>query len=246
MVRLKVLSYNIHKGLSFGNFKQTLPELKERIQTKHFDFIFLQEVVGDHQHKSKVINNYHNNSHYEYLAKDEHHFRYGKNAVYDQGHHGNAILSTYPVLKSNNVDLTINDYEYRGLLHIISEVEKTQVHLFCTHINLLHLSRMEQVERIIKYIERIVPDEEPIIFCGDFNDWPGKLSAIFKERLNLDEGFLNLYDSHAKTFPSFLPFLPLDRMYYRNLKIVNAKTIDHSEWKHLSDHVAIFGEFEFQ
>ena len=52
---------------------------------------------------------------YEYLAdKMWPEFSYGRNAVYDHGHHGNAILSRYPIVASENQDVSDHRYERRA------------------------------------------------------------------------------------------------------------------------------------
>ena len=53
--RLKVLSYNIHKGFSVANRQFTLPGIKTAVSVIEPDVIFLQEVLGRHdKHASKV------------------------------------------------------------------------------------------------------------------------------------------------------------------------------------------------
>lgn len=44
------------------------------------------------------------------------HFAYGRNAVYDNGHHGNAILSRYPIRETSNFDVSQHSTESRGVL----------------------------------------------------------------------------------------------------------------------------------
>ena len=41
---------------------------------------------------------------------------YGGNAIYDHGHHGNAILSRFPILSSHNQDISELRFERRGML----------------------------------------------------------------------------------------------------------------------------------
>ena len=42
---------------------------------------------------------------------------YGRNATYRHGHHGNAVLSRYPIVAQENEDISAHAFENRGLLH---------------------------------------------------------------------------------------------------------------------------------
>ena len=42
---------------------------------------------------------------------------YGRNAVYRHGHHGNAVLSRFPIIAQENEDISAHAFESRGLLH---------------------------------------------------------------------------------------------------------------------------------
>jgi endonuclease/exonuclease/phosphatase family metal-dependent hydrolase len=55
--------------------------------------------------------------------------------VYDHGHHGNAILSRFPILHEHNQDVTHLRFEKRGLLHCALEVPglRQPLHCVCVH-----------------------------------------------------------------------------------------------------------------
>src|SRR5690349_17254196 len=97
-IRLRVLSYNIHKGFGPGNIKFILKKIKEALRSIHPDLVFLQEVLGHHEIHQKNIKGWPEQSQFEFLAHELWpHFAYGRNAVYTNGHHGNAILSKHPI-----------------------------------------------------------------------------------------------------------------------------------------------------
>src|SRR5581483_3632063 len=91
MSTLQVVTYNIHKG--FSQFKRhvSVYELRERLRGLAADIVFLQEVQGSHSRHQQRHRNWPEAPQYEFLAdvlwRD---FAYGRNAVYDSGHHGNA------------------------------------------------------------------------------------------------------------------------------------------------------------
>jgi len=242
--RLKILSYNIHKGFSLGNRRYILDLIRQSIRSVDADIVFLQEIIGKHDlpDHHKLI--WPKNSQFEYLADGVwHHYAYGKNAVYKSGDHGNAILSRYPIKKWDNFDISTNNFEKRGLLHAVIGVENSPpVHLISLHLDLFENGRTSQVEKICHHVENLIPQNEKLILAGDFNDWREKITNKLENRLKLQEVFQKLYGKHCKTFPSFFPVLCLDRIYVRNINIQSGKVLHGEPWNKLSDHLAIFAE----
>lgn len=90
--RLRVLTVNTHKGFTALNRRFILPELREAVRSTSADLVFLQEVVGEHDRHSTRYNDWPQTSQYEFLADSMwSDFAYGRNAVYPNGHHGNAL-----------------------------------------------------------------------------------------------------------------------------------------------------------
>ena len=246
---LKMLSYNIHKGFSTGNRRYVLGKIRQAIQSVHADLVFLQEVLGDHKGHSERIEAWPDEPQFEYLADTIwSHFAYGKNAVYQKGHHGNAILSKYPFTAHENIDISTNRLEKRGLLHGVIEVpgQTEGLHVICLHLNLLKRGRMRQIERLAQRIDAEVPADAPLIIAGDFNDWRVDLSQHLITRLQVKEAHFDIHDKHARTFPSWMPILKLDRVYYRGFRTLAAKTLTGEPWRTLSDHAALYTELVFE
>lgn len=246
MKNLRVLSYNIHKGFSLGNRTYVLDLIRKSIQQFKADLVLLQEVVGEHEKHFNKVTNMPSASQFEFLADGAwSHFAYGKNAVYDEGHHGNAILSLYPIKKWHNLDLSTNRWESRGLLHAILDTPSPKkVHVMSLHLDLLERGRQLQIQKVCEYINKHTKPEDIIILGGDFNDWAEKASHRIKSETGMQEAFSTLHGGYARSFPSFLPLLPLDRVYSKNAKPITAKCLDGPTWKKLSDHLALFTEFE--
>ena len=244
MKPLRILTYNIHKGFSTGNRQFILQKIKESIKTVEADIVFLQEVIGEHEKHSNSVKNWPTNSQFEFLADQTwSHFAYGKNAVYQEGHHGNAILSKFPIISWSNEDIS-TVLESRGLLHAELEVPGSRhpVHVFCIHFGLFEKDRKNQILTLARKISNSVPADAPLIIAGDFNDWRENASDLLIERLQLNEVFLNRNGKHAVTFPAWLPLLALDRVYYRNLECTSAIALRKGMWSGLSDHLPILTE----
>lgn len=234
--KIKVMSYNIHKGFSFGNFKYVLSEIKARIEETEADIVFLQE-VGEQKDLGPQL---------EYLADNLWpHFAYGKNSVYEGGHHGNAILSRFPIQSNTNVSLTQYHLEKRGMLHaIISDDRGVKIHLLTVHLDLINYNRMKQLQIVTNYFKKNISPDDLVILGGDFNDWTEKASQILSATTQVKEAHSYLHKVHAKTFPSVFPLLPLDRMYFKNLEPLKAEVLKSKTWRNLSDHLALLTEFK--
>lgn len=101
--RLQVLTVNTHKGFNPFNRRFILPELREAVRSVGADLVFLQEVLGSHSLHAARLPSWPPAPQYEYLADSMWpQFAYGRNAVYPEGHHGNAVLSKHPILAHRN------------------------------------------------------------------------------------------------------------------------------------------------
>lgn len=237
---LRILSYNIHKGLSPIVRREILTQVKDLIQDNHADIVFLQE-IGCPKNFAKEGEAFSNQL--EVLADSVWpHYAYGKNASYSNGHHGNALLSKWPITLQENLDISVNRYEQRGLLHgCLQLVEDDEnIHVFCSHLNLMGSDRQRQIDRILGYIQEKVEPGERIIFAGDFNDWNSDLSAQMLHTLGLEEAFQTYCGHHARTYPSVWPVLRLDRIYSRGFKVVNAVKLP----VRFSDHLPLLADLE--
>lgn len=243
--KLRVVSYNIHKGFSSGNRKFILNKMRDALHKIHPDVVLLQEVLGHHEAHKKKIDAWPSQPQFEFLAHELWpHFAYGKNAVYSNGHHGNAILSKYPFRFFENIDISTNRLEKRGLLHGVVEVpgKRTPLHVICVHLGLLEAERKHQVTRLCNRIESHIPHHEPLVIGGDFNDWRQRASNSLQKKLEVHEAFMSVHGEHARTFPSWLPALRLDRIYYRGLNVKSAQCLNNHPWNDLSDHAALIAE----
>lgn len=239
---LSIATYNIHKGFSHFNRRMVLHELRDCLRSLNVDIVFLQEVQGEHTLHSRRYDNYPALPQHEFLAEHRWlHCAYGKNSVYDAGHHGNAILSRHHILNSHNRDISAHRFESRGLLH--SEVAladgKTVIHCFCVHLGLFARGRRTQLHDMVQHIVRRVPADAPIIIAGDFNDWRNEASRVLHRELGLSEAFECQYGHPAKSFPVRVPVLSLDRIYVRGLEVADARIHARHPWDSISDHAAL-------
>jgi len=239
--RLSMLTYNIHKGYSITNNRFILHLIRNAVEEIHPDLVFLQEIQG--QYRLQQCDSVHRTDEpqFEFLAdRLWPHYAYGKNAIYNIGHHGNAILSKYPFSDYENINVALSRFASRSILHgIISEPFSTPLHVICIHLGLFEIEREQQLMTLAKRIETCVPAHEPVIIAGDFNDWRGRAARY----LNFDEVFKHLEGRYAKTYPVWRPALRMDRIYFKDIIPIKCERFSGRPWRRLSDHTPLYAEF---
>lgn len=239
---LHIATYNIHKGLSYFNRRVILPQVRDDLRDLEVDIIFLQEVVGEHVRHANRFPDWPKGAQHEFLADSVWpDFVYGKNAVYEHGHHGNAVLSRFPITNWENEDISAHRFENRGLLHCeltIPGWDET-LHCICVHLGLFKRGRIQQLAAIEKRIRDLVPSDAPLVMAGDFNDWQGAANRILANHLQLVEVFQHTQGRTARSFPSVFPLLRLDRIYIRGFEIKNTQIHRNRPWSRLSDHAVL-------
>lgn len=248
MLALNLLTANIHMGFSFSRRRFVLPELRDAIREVSADLVFLQEVLGAHSGHSQRQARWPEAPHYEFLADILWpQFAYGRNAAYPAGHHGNALLSKFPIARQRNRDVSIAGHENRGLLHCVLEIPgtSTEVHTLCVHLGLRASHRHRQLNLLCDIVDEEIPPSAPLVVAGDFNDWSCRGHALLS-RCGLHEVFLTGQGRLARTFPARFPLLPLDRIYLRNAHAREMSVLSSRPWSHLSDHAALFARIEAQ
>lgn len=245
--RIRVMTYNIHKGFSTGNRRFVLHQIRDQLRQADVDLVFLQEIQGEHTRREKRIEEWPDASQFEFLADEIwHHHAYGKNAIYNAGHHGNAILSKYPFVQWENINVSALRRASRSILHGVIHLPEsmTNIHVVCIHLDFVATERLRQIDILNARIREHVPDDEPLILAGDFNDWGGKLDQHLADDLQLTDPYLEFHKRHARTYPSWFPMLPVDRIYYRGLMPLESDCYKQSPWHRLSDHVPLYASFE--
>ena len=244
---LKVLTYNIHKGFNATNQRFVLHDIKNLLRLIDADIVFLQEVHGERTISNNRFDDWPNNQQFEFLADQVwQHYAYGKNAIYKSGHHGNAILSKYPFIEWENINVSLFRSASRSLLHGTIQIPDAghKIHIICVHLGLFEHERERQLSTLAKRISSHVPVNEPLIVAGDFNDWRERAGYHLYRELGVREVFKCMHGTYARTYPAWMPFLSMDRIYYRSLDIVQCNLFRGQPWRRLSDHIPLFAEFK--
>lgn len=181
---IRIVSYNIHKGRSATGSRESLADLRLGLYGLRPDLLFLQEVQGRNERRISL-----DAQHESLAAALCMNTAYGCNAIRARTDHGNALLSRYPILQHENQDISDHKLEQRGLLHALVEVNDVPVHCLVVHLGLFAGGRSRQVAALVERIKRMVPQDEPMLIAGDFNDWNNRLAPLFVQQLGLYEVF---------------------------------------------------------
>lgn len=216
-------------------------QLRAGLNELSADILCLQEVqevnvkrVINHTLKGQSqLASLHDN-HYPFSA-------YGANAIYRHGNHGNAILSKFPIVSWQNIDVSDHRLEQRGLLHAVIEHPRySELHVICAHFGLFKGGRNRQAHALIQHIEQHVPPHATLIIGGDFNDWNLHVHRALTHHLKVTDVVEHFQQEDVgRTFPSLIPWFKLDRLYVRGLAIQASKIYSGPTWRSRSDHAPI-------
>lgn len=258
---LRVASYNIHKGvLGMGPAKRLrIHALQEGLRSLGADLVLLQEVQFEHRRHALRLAGWPALPQHELLGRGLDMFAaYHTNARTRHGEHGNALLSRFPILDIAHEDVSEHRFEQRGLLHARlalphGAASAAVLHCIVVHFGLLRAGRRRQVQRLADYLRLHVPADEPVIVGGDFNDWSGELGAELAALGLLDASTRSVPDGTARhprwhhrmrTFPAWLPLMPLDRIYVRGFAAHSVGLGWGAAWARLSDHAPLLVELQ--
>lgn len=267
-MKLRLATYNIHKGLTGISGRPRIHDVRLALHSIDADIVFLQEVQDRNERVAARHPSYPRGTQLEYLATSGYQYScYGKNAVYSHGHHGNAILSRHPIGHFTNHDVSDHALERRGMLHAVAHVQNRDVHLLCVHFGLIKRSRIRQAQFLIDFVQREIPVDAPLIIGGDFNDWHRRVDPLLRDQLGVIEvsdreasaAPISLLDRLralrsgtpqpqrvARTFPAILPALTLDRLYLRGVNVSSMEVPKGLAWAKRSDHAPLIAEVELR
>ncbi len=239
---LRVLTYNIHKGIGGIDRRYDLDRIVETIAHYDPDIAFLQE-VDNGVPRSRL------DFQVEKLA-DKLGFSawaFQNNVRLTKGHYGNAILTRFPICEQWNVDLTIPLKKRRRALvaKIQLQVDKhvRTVFLCNLHLGLAGFERVMQLRKLMAWEHlRLLQHDTPAIIGGDFNDVYGSLSR----RVMIPHGFQTT-TRKTLTFPAFMPIRELDAIYYRgDIQFHDAFAGHTKTSRQASDHLPLIADLEIR
>ncbi|MFT5286609.1 MAG: endonuclease/exonuclease/phosphatase family metal-dependent hydrolase [Planctomycetota bacterium] len=243
-MRLRVLSYNIHKCVG-GVDRRYAPERIAGVIAHHQpDIVLLQEVA-------RASSRFRDDDQIEVLG-DLLGYRHRAYAVNvrkrgNGGEYGNGILSRFPLYAVENVMVTIPPKKARSVLHARCRIRTSQgrtrsLHLFNMHLGLSGIERKLQLKKFLAShpFARLNP-HTPIVVGGDLNDLWGTLGRYLEP-----SDFVG-HKPSLRTFPAIVPMRALDAIYVRGDLLLEQVARSRFELARIaSDHLPLIADLELK
>lgn len=236
---MRVLSYNIHKGIGGRDRRYRLERVLEVIANEEPDLICLQEVDRDVR-RSRFDNQPERIG--ERFGFAFH--LYQMNVHLKAGGYGNLMLSRWPMKSHHQIQLTRQVKKPRGAQMALIDTDRGPLHLVNWHLGLGERERHWQVRRLLEHHLFCEGRAYPQLIIGDTNDWRNTLArgpfAV--------HGFQHLTApiSRFRSFPAYLPLGSLDKAYWRgDFKSLSAHIAKRRPARSASDHLPLIVDFDF-
>lgn len=240
VARLRVASWNIHKGIGGVDRRYRIERVIEVLQHQRLDMLLLQEVA-----EGMPSTLYHDQLELLSLALGMSHVAYGREHRFRVGGYGNAIISRFPLSDSQRVDLTIGWRKKRGVIcaraHVPIGKHLRSLVVFNLHLGLAGSERAAQMRKFLTcHPFSGLHSHTPIVVGGDMNDLWGTIGDRFLSPV----GFVRA-GRRFNTFPALLPMRPLDAIFYRgDLRPVHYGPARGALARAASDHLPLIAELE--
>jgi endonuclease/exonuclease/phosphatase family metal-dependent hydrolase len=245
-MRLRMMTYNIHKAIGGVDRKYRPERVRDTIAPFDPDFVLLQEV----DEGAKRSNGHRQVDLLGDMLGLRHRTFFPNVRVRNGGHYGNAILSRFPLTDARNIDLTFPFTKRRSVLHARFRVRRAGVagHLRTVHVLNLHLGlsatlRKLQIQRFLEShpFSHFHP-RTPVVVAGDFNDLGGSLGPEFL----IPAGFRTMAQP-LRTFPAWAPIWALDCIYVRgDVELLHVQRPHQKVARAASDHLPLLAELRLK
>lgn len=235
---MRVLSYNIHKGIGGRDRRYRLERIRDVIVAESPDIVCLQEVDRNCR-RSRFDNQP------ELLCElcELTHRMYQLNVHVKTGGYGNLVLSRWPFRAHHQIQLTRQSKKPRGAQLAIIETPEGAIHLSNVHLGLGERERHWQVRRLLEHHLFCEGRDLPQLIIGDTNDWRNTLiRGPFAVH-----GFQQLTApiSRFRSFPAYLPLGSLDKAFWRgDFSELHAFVSKKRPARDASDHLPLIVDFQ--
>jgi endonuclease/exonuclease/phosphatase family metal-dependent hydrolase len=236
--KFRIVTYNVHKCVGIDR-RLDPARIVSVLKEINADIVALQEVLCVHGGVSE-------DDQAHFIAR-ELGFNYcmGHNRELRGGVYGNLALSRFPLLGSENHDISVAGREERGCLRVdVALGIESRLHVYNVHLGTSFIERRRQARKLIS--ESILSNGKipgPRIMLGDFNEWTrGLVTRLLNEHFRT--GDIRLRLKRSRTYPGLLPFMHLDHIYFdERLELEHAELHRSRAAMLASDHLPIFADF---
>lgn len=235
---MRLLSYNIHKGIGGRDRKYDLERIHSVIESEAPDIICLQEVD---RHVARSAHHNQPQLFVERFTPAAHLFQ--MNFRVRDGGYGNLLLSRWPIIAHHHVSLTLRRCKARGAQLAVIESPAGMLQIVNWHLGLRERERHWQVRRLLEHHLFRAAGPVPVLIAGDYNDWR---NTLWKGPFAI-HGFRQVTSpvSRFRSFPAYMPLGSLDKAFVRGgINIQHARISKHRPARDASDHLPLVIDFD--
>lgn len=234
---MRLLSYNIHKGIGGRDRQYDLDRIIAVIQAEHPDIVCLQEVD-----RNVARSRHHNQPQLliEHFAPTSHLFQ--MNVRVKHGGYGNLLMSRWPMLAHHQISLSLRNCKSRGAQFAVIDSPDGPLQIVNWHLGLRERERHWQVRRLLEHHLFRAEQAIPTMIAGDFNDWR---NTLWKGPFAI-HGFRQITSpiSRFRSFPAYMPLGSLDKAFVRGrIVIEHARIAKPRPARDASDHLPLVIDF---
>lgn len=237
MKTIRLLTYNIHKGIGGRDRRYQLDRVIHVIGHERPDLVCLQEVdqnlrrSGHDDQPTRLA---------EALGLE--HRLFQLNHRLRNGGYGNLILSRWPFQTRHHVSLKMGWRKTRGAQLVHVETPSGTLHLVNWHLGLAEHERHWQVRCLLDHQLFQKAATMPTLIAGDTNDWRQTLARGPFDRHGFHQ--VTAPPSRFRSFPAFVAMGALDKVYSRGpLAIEQARVVRGKLARDASDHLPVVVDF---
>lgn len=241
-MQVRLVSYNVHKCIGGVDRRYEPERVVDTLAHHEPDVVMLQECANGSGRR-----NWHRQVDLLGEGLDLRHRTWFPNHRFRRGgEYGNAILSRWPIVSTENIDLTVAGRKKRSVLHGHVRLRTPDGHTRTLHVFNMHLGLREDTRR--RQLDRFVDcqpfaglrRDTPVVVGGDLNDVWGTLGPRHFEAA----GFAPM-PRRIRTFPAWGPFQALDGLYVRgDLRMLRIEASRLALARRASDHLPLVALLE--
>ena len=234
---MRLLSYNIHKGIGGRDRRYRLERVLHVIEHENPDVVLLQEVTRDTARCGKddqpcLL-------HAKFALE---HMMFQLNVSWKVGGYGNLLLSRWPIVDKHQISLRLKNKKPRGAQIAVVDGPEGRFKIVNVHLGLSEKERAWQVHHLLHHPLYRETLDLPCVVCGDFNDWRNCLAGgPFKER-----GMTQITSppSRFRSFPAYFPLGSLDKAFCCDgIQVAEARIVGGAHAALASDHRPLVIDF---
>ncbi len=234
---VRLLAYNIHKGVGGRDRRYRLDRILAVIAHEKPDLLCVQEATRDAPRCGR-------DDQPEILAYATgavaRHFQF--NVHWKAGGYGNLLLSRWPVVRYHHIPLGYRGRKPRGGQVALVESPSGRFVLANWHLGLGDAERRWQAARLLGHPHLLKWSRYPAVLAGDSNDW----RDVLARRALADAGFRHVTAParRFRTYPAYVPVGSLDKIFVRGGIIVDAvRVVRAAISRAASDHLPVAMDF---